>query len=527
MPLPTDDIAWPPKQWAPVQADMDEAAAWYAGDPTGLAKYYGNQTRADADTRRSIADRIRFWTGNDDNPTKQRLHLPVAADIAAAAADLLFGETPSLKIPEAHEKTADSAAKDAEDRLQDLVEQDGIVSTLLEGAEIASGLSGVYLRPVWDPEVAQRPILTTVNADRAVPEFRHGVLVAVTFWSIVLTEGSLVWRHLERHERGVILHGLYCGTNQTLGVQRDLGALAATASLAGDVIPLPAGLKDDITARFVPNVRPNRKHRGIPVGRSDTAGAESLMDALDLTWSSWMRDIDLGKLRIIVPSEFLHRGGRGEGASFDVDQTVFSPLAGMNPQTADKAGITPIEFKLRVEEHARTALALYEAIVRAAKYSPQTFGLHGDGAEATATEVRAKKDQSMTTTGKKQRYYEQAVADIALQLLVIDREIFGSKIEPYRPRLEFGDPAGSNITEMATALAAIGAAQAASIETRVRMLNPEWDDPQVQAEVARIKEETSVSVPDPTGGLFGDPGQQGQQQDQGGQPAGQGAGAGQ
>jgi len=528
MPLPTNsDMPWPPAAWAPVQADVTENAAWYSGDPLELASFYAGKAARDANSRRSITDRLRFWTGTEqDDPSKERLHLPVAADVAAVSADLLFSETPSLAIPEAHQETADSAAKATEDRLQQLVEEDGIVSTLLEAAEVASGLSGVYLRPVWDTELAGRPILTAVNADRAVPEFRHGILTAVTFWSEVLTEGALVWRHLERHEKGVILHGLYCGTKDKLGDRRKLTALTQTAHIAAEAIPLPSALADDICARYIPNVRPNRKHRGWPIGRADTAGAEGLMDALDLTWSSWIRDIRLGKLRVIVPQDFLVSGARGEGKRFDVDQEIFSPLD-MDPKAAEKAGITPVEFKLRVEEHARTALELYQAVIRSSQYSPQSFGLHGDGSDQTATEVRARKDQSMTTTGKKQRYWEQAVSDIGLQLLVIDREIFGSGVEPFRPRLDFGDTAGASLTETATALAAIASAQAASIETRVRMLNPEWDQAEVQAEVARIKDETSVSVPDPTGGLFdqqGDQGQQGgQQQGDGGQ--GQGSAA--
>ena len=46
----------------------------------------------------------------------------------------------------------------------------------------------------------------------------------------------------------------------------------------------------------------------------------------------------------------------------------------------------------------------------------------------------------------------------------------------------------------------IAMAQVASIETRVKLVNPEWEDPQVQAEVERIKAEEGI-VTDPTGGF--------------------------
>jgi len=85
-------------------------------------------------------------------------------------------------------------------------------------------------------------------------------------------------------------------------------------------------------------------------------------------------------------------------------------------------------------------------------------------------------------------------------LLVIDREVFGSKIEPMRPRLDFEDDEHRDPAQVGQALNLISMAQAASIETKVRMLNPEaFEGPEVQAEVERIKQEQGVAVADPTG----------------------------
>ncbi|MCL4293905.1 MAG: capsid protein, partial [Acidimicrobiia bacterium] len=75
-------------------------------------------------------------------------------------------------------------------------------------------MGGVYLRTVWDTQVADHPMLDVVHADRAVPEFRWGRLVAVTFWRTLTADraAAVVWRHLERHEPGVIFHGLFEGS---------------------------------------------------------------------------------------------------------------------------------------------------------------------------------------------------------------------------------------------------------------------------------------------------------------------------
>jgi hypothetical protein len=47
----------------------------------------------------------------------------------------------------------------------------------------------------------------------------------------------------------------------------------------------------------------------------------------------------------------------------------------------------------------------------------------------------------------------------------------------------------------------LATARAASIETRVRLAQPQLDDDQVAAEVQRIKSEEGLGLPDPTPGL--------------------------
>jgi len=500
VPMPTDaKTAWPPKAWAPVLADISEAAAWYSGDTSALAGLYGKQD--------SSTSRRRFWsTPNRDRQgqrVRQKLHVPAAADVATASADLLFGEAPKLTIPEAHEESSDTEAKDTQDRLDQLAGQTGLTNTLLEAAEICSGLGGVYLRPWWNPEIMPMPLLSTVHADHAVPRFVAGVLVEVTFWrTLHVDAGSSVWRHLEHHQHGRIEHALFVGGKDALGIRRPLADHPDTADLAVDddgLVDLPESI-DGLLVRYVPNMLPNRRRRGTVVGRSDTAGAEDLMDALDETWTSWLRDIRIGQARIIVANEMLSRAGRGSGASFDLDQEVFSPLE-FDPTADGAKSITPVEFKIRTEEHAATAMQLWQQIVSTGGYSQQTFGMQGDGANQTATEVRAREGRTLRTTKKKQRYWAPQVEDVAEIMLIIDREVFGSKVTPMRPRLDFEDGLVDDPRTTAETIELLNRAQAISIETRVRMAQPQLEGDELKAEVERIRAEQGLAVDDPTGGL--------------------------
>jgi A118 family predicted phage portal protein len=498
MPLPSNPRApWPPKEWAPLQKDLDEASVWYGGDPKKLADFYTSTER-----QMSPTDQIRLWGRRRFDLTKpkpKRLHVPVAADVAAASADLLFGEAPTLTIPEAHQANASSEAKAAEDRLGVIVEDNDIIPALLEGAEVCAGIGGIYLRPVWDQQVADFPMLDIVHADRSIPEFRFGVLTAVTFWTVLHDDNNVVVRHLERHESGVILHGLYVGDDSTLGAKVPLTADAATAELE-DVVQLPAAI-NGLAVRYVPNVLPNRKHRRWPVGRADTSGSETLMDAIDETFTSWLRDIRVGQARIVVPSEFMDRAGRGAGATFDGDREVFTTLD-IDPNHMANAGITPVEFIIRHEAHLATSLALFDRIVTTAGYSPQTFGLHIEGAAESGTALRVREGRTLRTKSRKERYFDQAVADVGEIMLIIDREVLGhSDTQVMRPRLGFADSLINDPSELAQTIDLLARANAVSIETRVRMAQPDLDEPEVIAEVRRIRDDQGLNLPDPTGGL--------------------------
>jgi A118 family predicted phage portal protein len=502
--LPTSaDSAWPPRDWRAIQADLDEAAVWYAGDPDKLNAFY--LARRGTDERPS---RRRWWgraqqTATGES-TPRKLHVPAAADIASTSADLLFGEPPVIRIAEAHKTTSDTAAGDTdakatEDRLHELEEKLGLANTLLEGAEVAAALGGVYLRIVWDSEVADHPLLTVVHADMAVPEFTFGVLTAVTFWRCIDETSTTRVRHLERHEKGVVLHGVYVGDRDNIGVPSQLENHAATKNLQPEV-RTPDGV-DGLLVRYVPNVLPNRKHRNRPVGRGDTMGAEGLMDALDLTYSSWMRDIDLGKARIVVPEDWLTTTKRGQGAQFDIDRDVFTGLPGVDPATMGSAPITPNQFKIRTEDHAATALALWEKIISGGGYSGQTFGLNGEGGDSTATEVRARQAKSLRTRGRKERYWQPALADTLYNLLAVDKAVFNGKATPIRPGVDLRDGMDEPMRERAETARFLKDAQAASVRTRVQMAQPDLDGDELDAEVQLILNEEALNVPDPTGGF--------------------------
>ncbi|MFF3353373.1 phage capsid protein [Streptomyces sp. NPDC002917] len=487
MALPDNGAPWPPPQWAPIYAEMRVDDAWYSGDRARLAQVYANSPRHE--------ERRTLWGRRRQQPTKreQRLHVPLPGDIASTSADLLFATMPTV--------TVDDTA--TQDRLGVLLDDGRVQQTLLGGAEQAAALSGVFLRVTWDRDLTDRPLLTVMQPDGAVPEFRFGMLRAVTFWrELSGSTTQTVFRHLERHESGSIRHGLYEGGPDNLGravpltAHPDTEGLIASLDADGDGQTISTGIRD-LTAAYVPNMLPNRLHRGSPVGRSDYAGGvHGLFDALDETWTSWMRDIRLARARLIVPDGYLRSNGRGEGASFDDDREVFQQL---NIPPTEGGGITLSQFAIRVDEHRATVEAIVRQAAQSAGYSAQSLGLDGEGQAVTATEVDSRDQRSMVTRAKKTGYWRHPLADMLHVMLQLDASLFGTRIKPERPRVEFGDGVAESEQATATTLDLLARAGAVSTATKVKWLHPDWDDTAVKVEAAAILAETGAGAPDPVG----------------------------
>jgi len=490
MPLPANRTSWPPPGTEKDYRRISTWDAWYGGDPERLARTYGAVTgwsnRPSQYAGGIVGTIARWFWGRPTPPGEPRanLHLPIASDIAATSAALLFSDPPTFTV---RPKTGPQT----QTRLEALLERNHAPALLLEAAEVAAALSGVYLRVSWDTLRYDYPLLSAVHADAALPEFAWGRLVAVTFWRAWDTDSTgVVLRHLEHHQPGLVTHALYRGTTTNIGNRVPLQDHPSTASLNATI---PTGIPQ-LTAVYVPNVRPNRCDRVSPLGCSDYAGIEPLMDALDEIYTSWMRDIRIGKGRIIVPDTFLQDLGPGKGAYFDPDREIYSGL-NILPQVDGGSSLTVSQFAIRVQEHADSAQAYTQQIVSAAGYSPQTFGLGGEAA-ITATEVAAREKKSLLTRSKKLRYWQSALVDIVTALLAVDRQIFGTNIQPAAPTVEFPAAVHPDAGHVATTADLLHRAEAASTDTLVRMVHPDWDEATVAAEVERIHSQTTGSLPD-------------------------------
>lgn len=506
MPFPSNSTqVWPPLETAVEYAKYAEWDAWYSGDPARLRDFYASF----AATGQTGRPWYRFWSRAANKPVDQKaqLHVPIAGDLAAMSGALLFGEEPRIRIAEAHEKKAPSAgAKTAEDRLQEILLEGGAFNRFIEAAETAAALGGVFLHPAWDEDLAPYPMVAVTQPDSAVPTFKFGVLQEVVFWKEVLVEGNIVTRHLEYHHKvkgsnAVIEHRIYRGNKTQIGERLSDEMLLVLTGLPQAVVDLPF---EDLDVQYIPNMRPNRLWRASPLGLSSYSGSETVLDSIDETYASWMRDIRLAKARIIVPREYLDTAG-----NFDVDHEVYTPVD-MEPGAAEKGSSAMLahQFEIRFNEHLSTILEFVERTVSNAGYSPQTFGLRIEGRAESGTALRIRENKTFLTMKRKGLWWSPAISTLCEHLLIIDKVIFKTPIEVFRPSAEMADSLTTDPVELAATVNTLKTAQAASTLTRVKIAQPWLTDDEAMAEADLIMEEEGIGkfAPDPVASFGGSEG---------------------
>lgn len=498
MALPNNGTPWPPEALAEILPKLNEFGAWYSNRTDNLSTIYAGSGRT------SLLGRIRTWflgAKVDPQADNNRIHVSLAQEICRTSANLLFSEPATA--------TVEGEDAKVQERL-DLIAGPYFEQTIVSAAEISAALGGVYLRTAWDTKSPrQHAFITKVDADMALPQFSWGQLVGVTFWRTLHTENSTVWRHLERHELdeqgiGVIYHGLYQGMADNLGNIVPLTERPETMGIPVDADGKVSTLTPGLAVAYAPNILPSALWRHDPLGahygRSDLEGIEQPLDALDELYSSWLRDIRLGKGRLIVGESMLRDLGAGEGMGFDLDKSIFTPVK-VAPSSAgsEKMAIESVQFEIRTEDFLKAIDHFRRIILGAAGYSPQTFGMVDDGGAVTATEIGARERLSFITRKRKVLGLKPALEYILQKTLAVDAMVFpGGGAKDLPVTVQFPDGLSDDPEAIARTNQMDWTSQSASAETRIRRAHPDWDDIQVKEELARIKAEFDLGEsPDP------------------------------
>ena len=160
--------------------------------------------------------------------------------------------------------------------------------------------------------------------------------------------------------------------------------------------------------------------------------------------------------------------------------------------------ITPSQFAIRADEHAKTAELLIRQIISICGYSPQSFGLDINGQAASGTALLIREKKSFSTRSKKLNYWSMPLERFLTSVLQLDAALYhkGGVTSADRVIVEFPDCMSTDISTIANAVKMMHDAQAASTQIKVKLLHPDWEEGEVLEETARIMQE--YGTPDPS-----------------------------
>ncbi|MDV2477203.1 hypothetical protein F8M49_21020 [Rhodococcus zopfii] len=381
-------------------------------------------------------------------------------------------------------------------------------SGLYTAGEMSSALTGVFGRVVWDDQVQDGTWIEWIAPDRAIPEWSRGRLKSVAFFTELESDDPRdVWRHIERYERGRIVHELYKGTPHNLGSIQELAAHDATASLevqlAGDGYSIVDLGVDDLAVEYVPNQLPNPEWDEDPqlcnFGASDVGAVDlvPLYHQIDRTYSSLMRDVRIAQARMFASSEVLQHRGAGQGLFLPEDQELFTQVGtGIGKEGGAESIFQFHQPAIRVLEHDQVGEMLLREVLRRTGYSPVSFGMSDEVAQ-TATEAAGKKESTVTTTEGKARYFGVAIQHLTTVALRIDRVKFPKLGVDLKEPLDVDWPPFAQESDLSRAqtVQAWSIASAASTRTKVRYLHQDWNEEQIDDEVELIDAANVVETP--------------------------------
>ena len=508
MPLPRPNTDWPPKPYDKLAEPMSTWSAWWAGDQDALTEIYATNQQTRTSTRGLVNAVVKFFWGRPNQQGTTRLHVPAAADLARASSDLLFSERPTFTFPpppddEDGNPVADEWREKAQERLDAIANNDAMGSMLNESGELASFLGGVFYRLWWDEDISDHVMVSCHPADTAIPEWRYDRLAAVTFWRKLdapdkADASNAVIRHLERHEKGKIYHGLYKGTDKKLGMPMPLDEHPDT-EWAAKIVDKDGAFEtgiDRLTVAYVPNARPNRKWRTEPelanLGRSDFDGIEPLFDALDEVYTSWMRDVRHGKSRLMVAEDALQNNGPGRGGTWDEEKSIYTPVpsSGMGSMASGGGNLVEqAQFNIRWQEHSQTSAEILNSILRAAGLSAAQYSDSNlTVGVPTATEVDSRNALSERTRTKKAGYYRAALGELIAAALELDAELYDTGVTfEVDPVMEFPVRSLQSPKEKTEVLAQQKSTYLTSSYTAVSEMRPNWTAAEIKEELKRIK----------------------------------------
>jgi hypothetical protein len=452
---------WPPKQ---VKAHWDKVEEYQ--------RYFGNDYA-------KMLQYAPFFNKTDEGKS---LFTPVglASEVCNFSADLLFSAEPSV-------------AFDKDEKLLEVIQDANRLASRLPniaGNVAAEGRGGI--RIIRDDEVQDgTPLITHVHENNIIWDERHGDFVLGGTVVSTRTPGGAgaqdVYRVLETHQAGGIARQMFKGKSFQIGVKVPLDTLDEFKDLDEEE---ETGLDQPTLIRW----------DNVSGGRSDIHGQEVLLDAINEEFS-----LGREKSRKSKPITFAARELADEAGAVDLTGIILTGAGNL----ARDLGEDPIKSVETVQPTFSSTEViswlnfLIDCALMFMAYSKASYGRDDGGSADSGKALKLRQQRTLLKkAGKDRMASETLTMAYAVAMCWQDG---GSKVNDYRPDVQLGDGLPTDELEDAQTAAAWNTAGAISLEEKIRMRRPDWDDEKIQEEIQRIKDDREAATPSQLRGLGSGP----------------------
>lgn len=482
-----------------LQGIIDRAQSWpiWAADRVGgvdtgtypQAGMYGGSLRDLAlwvafreNDREALID-LTSWASD------RELHIdPLPERISVAYSDLLYGEEPEFVAGD----------KSDQDNMDEMAEETALASELKRWCDCCVSEGEYWWRSWTDLDVSEWPLISGHSRLNVLPLYVGRKIAAAAFIDNVFTDEITVegqvhvryWRHIEIHSVGYVRNLLYVGGIGQLGERRELSDLLETQDLEED---WDHGLPIMLAGRI-----PNKLGRDFRLGISEYHGVRDLLMDLNEARTIMAENARLVlKARMLVPQDALDSSGNFD-ASKDIIpvETSDEELGGKNT-----GPYTVLEYTFRAAElishkHELT-LDILARCGLAEQFVQESRG--GSGQAFTGTALRTRLIPTIQSASGKARNWDKEVPKMLAalaQLSALPPERGGcgqswtNAEGPHIQRRSSVLPEDQNEEIQRHVMAVQGEVE--SIQTAVTATHDDWEEDQVELEVARIRADRSA-----------------------------------
>ena len=404
---------------------------------------------------------------------------PVPHALSQASSNLLFGEEPIIR----------SADNSDQQRLNQIISENRLLSQCKAAAITTSSEGGVYLKVSVDPETPRGravPILQFIRETRVLPQFKgFSELVAATIVS-TWEEDEKIYRLLENHSPGYITYELYKGTTTELGTKLPLSSHPRTQDIDEEV---ETGV-DELLVSYIPNSLSTDS----PFGNSDYGnGVDDLFLAFNDATSIAHRATQAGVPMTVVPRELLD-----ENNNLNHEQTIISvnKLADTLGEGNIKNMVETIQHQAQQDKFMNYAKEVLDLLLVFSGISPQSVGRNVDGGAVSGTALKLKMASTLSTAAGKAAFFEDSLSHMLRLAAILDQETVGQvdyvkegvawENAEGQISVQLSDGLPNDENETAQIINNLRAAGVISLQESVKRANPHMTEDQLEDEVEAI-----------------------------------------